>query len=57
VKLLCQAIKQGYAYSNLHPMEDFESKAEDPPYIQLRKPKGYIRGFSAIFNLRESPSS
>jgi tetratricopeptide (TPR) repeat protein/tRNA A-37 threonylcarbamoyl transferase component Bud32 len=40
VGLLRQAIKQGYAYSNIHPTEDFESLADFPPYIQLMKPKG-----------------
>jgi len=40
VNLLRQAIKQGYAYSSIHPTEDFESLADYPPYIQLMKPKG-----------------
>ena len=40
VTLLRQAIKQGYAYSSLHPIEDFESLADYPPYVQLMKPKG-----------------
>jgi tetratricopeptide (TPR) repeat protein/tRNA A-37 threonylcarbamoyl transferase component Bud32 len=40
VNLLRQAIKQGYAYSYIHPTEDFESLADFPPYIQLMKPKG-----------------
>jgi tetratricopeptide (TPR) repeat protein len=40
VNLLRQATKQGYAYSDIHPTEDFESLADYPPYIQLMKPKG-----------------
>jgi tetratricopeptide (TPR) repeat protein/predicted Ser/Thr protein kinase len=40
VNLLRQAIEQGFAYSNIHPTEDFESLADYPPYIQLMKPKG-----------------
>jgi serine/threonine protein kinase/tetratricopeptide (TPR) repeat protein len=40
VNLLRQAIKQGYAYSSIHPTEDFESLADYPPYVQLMKPKG-----------------
>ena len=40
VNLLRQAIKQGYAYSGIHPTEDFESLADYPPYVQLMKPKG-----------------
>jgi hypothetical protein len=40
VSLLRQAIKQGYAYSGIHPTEDFESLADYPPYVQLMKPKG-----------------
>ena len=40
VNLLRQAIKQGYAYPNIHPTEDFESLADYPSYIQLMKPKG-----------------
>jgi len=40
VNLLRPAIKQGYAYSSIHPTEDFESLADYPPYIQLMKPKG-----------------
>jgi hypothetical protein len=40
VNLLRQAIKQGYSYSSLHPVEDFESLTDYPPYIQLMKPKG-----------------
>ena len=40
VSLLRQAIKQGYAYSGIHPTEDFESLADFPPYVQLMKPKG-----------------
>jgi len=40
VNLLRQAIKQGYAYPNIHPTEDFESLADFPPYIQLMRPKG-----------------
>ena len=40
VNLIRQAIKQGFAYSNIHPTEDFESLAAFPPYIQLMKPKG-----------------
>ena len=40
VILLRQAIKQGSAYSNLHPIEDFESLADYPPFILLMKPKG-----------------
>jgi len=40
VNLLRQATKQGYAYSTIHPTEDFESLADYPPYVQLMKPKG-----------------
>jgi tetratricopeptide (TPR) repeat protein len=40
VSLLRQAIKQGYAYLNIDPTEDFESLADYPPYVQLMKPKG-----------------
>jgi serine/threonine protein kinase/tetratricopeptide (TPR) repeat protein len=40
VNLLRQAIKLGYSYSSLHLIEDFESLADYPPYIQLMKPKG-----------------
>jgi len=40
VNLLRQATKEGYAYSSIHPTEDFESLADYPPYIQLMKPKG-----------------
>jgi predicted Zn-dependent protease len=40
VNLLRQAIKQGYAYSDIHPTHDFESLEDFPPYIQLMKPKG-----------------
>ena len=40
MSLLRQAIKQGYAYSNIHPIEDFESLDAYPPYVQLMKPKG-----------------
>jgi len=40
VNLLREATKQGYAYSSIHPTEDFESLADYPPYIQLMKPKG-----------------
>jgi predicted Zn-dependent protease len=40
VSLLRQATKQGYAFSGLHPTEDFESLAADAPYVQLMKPKG-----------------
>ncbi len=40
VSLLREATKQGYAYSNIHPTEDFESLADYPPYVQLMKPKG-----------------
>jgi predicted Zn-dependent protease len=40
VNLLRQATKQGYAYSYIHPTEDFESLADYPPYVQLMKPKG-----------------
>jgi hypothetical protein len=39
VNLLRQATKQGYAFSRIHPCEDFESLADYPPYIQLMKPK------------------
>jgi len=39
MNLLRQAIKQGYSYP-IHPIEDFESLADYPPYIQLMKPKG-----------------
>ncbi len=40
VNLLRQATKEGYAFSALHPLEDFEPLADYPPYIQLMKPKG-----------------
>jgi len=40
VNLLRRAIKQGFAYSSIHPTEDFESLADFPPYIQLINPKG-----------------
>jgi hypothetical protein len=40
VSLLRQATKQGYAYSTIHPTEDFESLADYPPYIQIIKPRG-----------------
>jgi serine/threonine-protein kinase len=40
VNLLRQATKEGFAYSSIHPTEDFESLADFPPYIQLMKPKG-----------------
>jgi serine/threonine protein kinase len=40
VNLLRQATKEGFAYSNIHPTEDFESLADYPPYVQLMKPKG-----------------
>jgi len=40
VNLLREATKQGYAYSSIHPTEDFESLADYPPYVQLMKPKG-----------------
>ena len=40
VNLLRQAIKQGYAYTNIHPTQDFEILADYPPYIQIMKPKG-----------------
>jgi tetratricopeptide (TPR) repeat protein len=40
VNLLRQATKQGFAFSDIHPTEDFESLADYPPYIQLMKPKG-----------------
>jgi serine/threonine protein kinase/tetratricopeptide (TPR) repeat protein len=40
VNLLRQAIKQGYAYTGIHPTEDFESLADYPPFIQFIKPKG-----------------
>jgi len=40
VNLLRQATKKGFAYSNIHPTEDFESLADYPPYVQLMKPKG-----------------
>ena len=40
VNLLRQATKEGFAYFDIHPTEDFESLADYPPYIQLMKPKG-----------------
>ncbi len=40
VKLIRQATKEGFAYFDLHPTEDFESLADYPPFIQLMKPKG-----------------
>jgi hypothetical protein len=40
VSLLRQATKEGFAYPNIHPTEDFEPLADYPPYIQLVKPKG-----------------
>jgi hypothetical protein len=40
VNLLRQAIKEGSAYSSLHAVEDFESLADYPPFVQFMKPKG-----------------
>jgi tetratricopeptide (TPR) repeat protein len=40
VNLLRQATKEGFAYFDIHPTEDFESLADYPPYVQLMKPKG-----------------
>jgi serine/threonine protein kinase/tetratricopeptide (TPR) repeat protein len=40
MNLLRQATKQGFAYSGIHPTEDFEALADYPPYVQLMKPKG-----------------
>jgi tetratricopeptide (TPR) repeat protein len=40
ISLLRQAIKQGYSYASLQSIEDFESLADYPPFVQLMKPKG-----------------
>jgi tetratricopeptide (TPR) repeat protein len=40
VNLLRQAIKEGSTYFSLHAVEDFDSLADYPPFVQFMKPKG-----------------
>ena len=40
VRLLREAVSQGYPYSNFYNIKDFESLKDYAPYIEFMKPKG-----------------